>query len=271
MSEILDVRDEILKSVELKKVTASIIVDDEGIISGITSAREEADKLGLSVLMIVNEGGQVRKGDEVIRFFGSPKQIVMAEERLIGLIAKPSGIATNAHKFVKATGGRPKVVCGAWKKMPPSLKDMIREAVIVGGALSRIEPHPFTYLDKNYIKLLGGIKKSLEAVAHLSKYLKVVQVNGRSKDIASEAHEAVEFGADIVFVDTGKLDDVRLVVKRLRQLGLRNKVKIAFGGGVNLEAINGLKTLEIDFIDIGRQIVDAPILDMRLEIIDIKS
>jgi len=271
MSDILDVRDELLKNVEWKKVTASIIMGDDGIIAGITSAKEETDKLGLSVLRSVPEGSHVRKGDEVIRFLGSPKQIVMAEEILIGLMAKPSGIATNAHKFVKATGGRPKVVCGAWKKMPPSLKDMIREAVIVGGALSRIELDPFVYLDKNYIELLGGIKKSLETVAHLNNYSKVVQVKGRYKDIVSEACEAAESGANIVFIDTGNPDDVRPVVERLRQLGLRNKVKIAFGGGVNIETIGELKTLDIDILDIGRQIVDAPLLDMRLEIIDIKA
>lgn len=271
MDETLDVRDEILSKVEWKRVTAAISVDEEGIVSGIASAKEEASKLGLSVLRIVPEGSELRKGDEVIRFSGTPRQIVMAEEILIGLMAKPSGIATHADKFVKATGGRPKVVCGAWKKMPPSLKDMIREAVITGGALSRIEPHPFAYLDKNYVELLGGIKKSLETVAYLSNVSKVVQVRGRYQDIVSEACEAAESGAQIVFIDSGKPDDVRPIVERLKQLGLRDKVKIAFGGGVNLEAIGELKTLDIDILDIGRQIVDAPLLDMRLEIIDVRG
>jgi nicotinate-nucleotide pyrophosphorylase (carboxylating) len=271
MSEALDVREELLKNVQRKKVTASIVVDEDGIIAGITSTKEEAGKLGLSILKVVNEGSPVRKGDEVIRFSGTPRQIVMAEEILMGLMAKPSGIATRAHKFVKATGGKPKVVCGAWKKMPPSLKEMIREAILTGGALSRIEALPFAYLDKNYIELLGGIKKSLEAVTSLSHVSKVVQVRGRYQDIVSEACEAAESGADIVFIDSGKPDDVRRIVERLRQRGLREKVKIAFGGGVNLEAIDELKNLDIDILDIGRQIVDAPLLDMRLEIIDAKA
>jgi len=267
VSEVLDVREELLKNVKGKKVTAAIITDEEGIISGITSVKEEAGRLGLSVLMILAEGSQVRKGEEIIRFRGSPKQIVMAEEILMGLMAKPSGIATRAHKFVKATGGRPKVVCGAWKKMPPSLKEMIREAIHTGGALSRIEPTPFVYLDKNYIELLGGIKQSLRAVAHLNTCSKVVQVKGRYKDIGSEACEAAEAGADIVFIDTGKAEDVKSASEKLRQQGLRDRVEIAFGGGLNLEAIEYLKSLDLDILDIGRQIVDAPILDMRLEII----
>jgi nicotinate-nucleotide pyrophosphorylase (carboxylating) len=267
-SEILDVREEILKNVQFKQVTASIIADNDGILAGMTTAKKETGRLGLSVLTAANNGSYVKDGDEVIRFRGSPKQVVMAEEILVGLLAKPSGIATNTHKFVKATGGRPQVVCGAWKKMPPSLKDMIREAVVVGGAFYRIERDSFVYLDKNYIELLGGIKDSLSSVAHLNNHSKVVQVKGRSKDVVSEACEAAVSGADIVFIDTGKPDDVPPVAERLRELGLRSSVKLAFGGGVTLETIGRLKTLDIDIVDIGRQIGDAPLLDMRLEIID---
>lgn len=267
MSEVLDVREEILKNVQRKKVTASIVVDEDGIIAGITSIKEEAGKLGLSILRVVNEGSPIRKGDEVIRFSGTPKQIVMAEEVLIGLMAKPSGIATRAQEFVKETGGRPRVVCGAWKKMHPSLKEMIREAVHTGGALSRIAPHPFAYLDKNYIELLGGITQSLQAISHLDPCSKVVQIKGRYKDIGSEACEAAEAGADIIFIDTGHPEDITTVSERLGRLGLRERVAIAFGGGLNLEAVKTLKALDLDIIDIGRQIVDAPILEMRMEIV----
>lgn len=267
MDAVLDVREEILKKVPFKKVVASIFVDDDGMIAGITSTKEEAGKLGLSILRVVNEGSPVRKGEEVIRFSGTPRQIVMAEEILIGLMAKPSGIATRAHKFVQATGGKPKVVCGAWKKMPPSLKEMIREAIHTGGALSRIAPPPFAYLDKNYIELLEGITQSLQAVSHLAPCSKVVQIKGRYKDIGSEACEAAEAGADVIFIDTGHPEDITTVSERLGQIGLRGKVAIAFGGGLNLEAVKALKLLDLDMIDIGRQIVDAPILEMRMEII----
>jgi nicotinate-nucleotide pyrophosphorylase (carboxylating) len=267
----VDIREEILRNVQSKRVTASIVADDEGIIAGITSTKAEIEKLGLSLFMIVADGRYVERGDDVVRIDGSPKQILMAEEILIGLLAKASGIATSANKFVKATGGRPKIVCGAWKKMPPSLKNMIREAITSGGASPRIVPDPFVYLDKNYVELLGGIKESLESVGHLDNILKVIQVKGRYGSIVSEACEAAEQGADIVFIDTGDPDDIQPVAERLIQAGLRDRVKLAFGGGVNIEAISRLKTLDIDILDIGRQIVDAPILDMRLEIIHIES
>ncbi|MBW1901567.1 MAG: quinolinate phosphoribosyl transferase [Deltaproteobacteria bacterium] len=263
-----DIRDEILRTVEGNHIVAAIIADDDGMVVETTSVTDEARKLGLNMIFILDEGSPVKLGDEIVRFSGTPKQVVVAEEVLIGLMAKPSGISTAARRFVEKAGDKPKIVSGAWKKMPSSQKEAIRRAVVTGGAFFRMSRNAFVYLDKNYIKMLGGIKKSLEAVAHLSGHEKVAQLKGRHADIVSEAREALQYNADILHVDTGQPDDVKMVVDELIRLGMREKVKIAFSGGVRLEDMDMLKTLDIDILDIGRQIVDAPLLDMRMEVID---
>ena len=191
----------------------------------------------------------------------------MAGEVIIGLVAKPSGIATAAHKAVGLARGRPKIVCGAWKKIPLPVKEMFRRAVVTGGAQCRLSANPFVYLDKNYIEVFGGIKECLKAVAHLKSYPKVVQLEGRYKDIVLEACDATESGAEILFIDTGRPRDVKLVIEKLLQLGLRDRVSIAYGGGIRLKDIGELKALDIDILCIGRQIIDAPLLDMRLEVV----
>ena len=61
------------------------------------------------------------------------------------------------------------------------------------------------------------------------------------------------------------------VARKLVQTGLRSRVELAFGGGVSIEKIGILKTLDVDIVDVGRRIVDAPLLDMRLEIIDMHA
>jgi nicotinate-nucleotide pyrophosphorylase (carboxylating) len=249
-------------------VVASIIADDNGIVAETVSMGAEAERLGLAVERILDEGTPVRKGDEITRFSGDPKQVVTAEDVLIGLLAKPSGIATAAHRFVEKAGDRPKIVSGAWKKMPGSQKDAIRRAVLVGRASYRMTRSPFVYLDKNYVRILGGIRASLEAVAKLKGHERVVQLKGRYKDIALEALEAAEGGADVVHIDTGETEDVRRVRDELARTGMRNKVRIAFSGNVRLGDMDLLRTLDIDILDIGRQIVDAPLLDMRMEVID---
>ena len=193
----------------MRQVIVSIIADDEGIVAGTDAVRQAATELGLSVDSLLDEGSPVSEGNEIGRFSGTPKQVAVAEERLIGLMAKPSGIATAARRFVEKAGRRPEIVSGAWKKMPGSEKGMIRRAIITGGARYRISREPFIFLDKNYVKMLGGVSESLRAVADLNGHLRVVQLKGFSGDIALEVCEAVECGADIVFIDSGKHDDLR--------------------------------------------------------------
>lgn len=263
-----DIRDEIFRSVEGREITGVILADDEGIVAETNRAAEESKNIGVRLLGILEEGSAVRPGDEIARFTGSPKQVVGAEDLLIGLMAKASGIATAARAFVTQAGGRPEIVCGAWKKMPASQKGSIRRALVVGGALIRISRDPFVYLDKNYIRILGGVGRSLQAVRHMKDRKKVAQIKGRNGDIVAEAREAVEGGADILHIDTGSTGDVASVVGALLSLGLRERVRIAFSGNLHLEDVDTVKGLDVDILDIGRQIVDAPLLDMRLEVIE---
>ena len=261
-----DIRGDIFKSVLHKKVTAKIVAADAGIITGTEDAGNEAENLGLKILKWLEDKTQVEKGDTIARFTGPPKQIVMAEEVVMGHMAKFSGIATAAKKFVDYCGDRPGVVSGSWKKMPIGLKDKIRSAVAAGGAAIRISDTPFIYMDKNYIKIFGGIAASLKATETMNDRKRVIQIHGHYNDIASEAIEAVSHGADVVFVDSGIIDDAKKVLAILDEKRLRNKVQIVFAGDICFGDLDALKQLDLDFLDVGRAIVDAPLLDMRMEV-----
>ncbi len=262
----VDIRDEIFRGISGKTCTACIIADEDGIIAETAAVAEEAGRLGLFLESVAEEGAQVRAGDVVARLRGTPKQLAVAEEVLIGLMAKPSGIATATREFVKEAGPKPRVVCGAWKKMPPQLKEAIRRAIVAGGGSFRITKGPFVYLDKNYIEMLGGIDGCMAAASGFNGREMVVQVKGRYKDVAEEACEAAARGASIVFIDTGNREDIARVSAALGDARLRERVKIAFAGNIGLEDIAELKSMDVDILDIGRAIVDAPLLDMRMEV-----
>ncbi len=261
-----DIRDDIFKEIIHKEYSAKIVANDKGIIAGCTVARQEAEQLGLNIIHWQKDGTPVTAGDKIASFTGTPRQIAMAEEVLIGHMAKPSGIATAAKKFVDKSGGQTNIVSGSWKKMPFRMKDIIRNAVSTGGAAVRISDAPFIYLDKNYIKMLGGISGCLRATEHLRSRKRVVQIHGHFGSISSEACEAAESGSDIIFIDTGRIDDAIDVIQVLKEKNLRQQVQIAFAGGIRLQDIDRLKGLDIDFLDVGRSIVDAPLLDMRIEV-----
>jgi nicotinate-nucleotide pyrophosphorylase (carboxylating) len=266
-----DLRDEIFRTVSGSRVTGVILADDAGIVAETNLAAAESKRMGLDLLSILEEGSAVEAGSEIARFTGSPNQVVSAEDVLIGLMAKPSGIATAARAFVSRSDGRPRVVCGAWKKMPLSQKESIRRAVALGGALIRISRDPFVYLDKNYVRIFGGVGKALQAISHMKDRKKVAQLKGLSKTIVEEAREALECGADILHIDTGVTEDVEAVIRDLLRVGERDRVSIAFSGSIRLEDMDEIKRLDVDILDIGRQIVDAPLLDMRLEVIETRE
>lgn len=264
-----DIRNEIFKSIAHRTITAAFTADDEGMVAGTARAVHEAAALGLAVVMAVPAGTNVIPKDQIMKVSGTPTQIAIAEEMLIGFIAKPSGIATAARAFVEKAGGRMRIICGAWKKMPPGEKETIRDAIVAGGAWFRISREPFVYLDKNYTAMFGGIRQCLDAVRHLGDVVKVIQLKGRYGDVTEEARDAFDAGARILFIDTGQPGDVTKVSEALQSMGVREKVQIAFGGGITLQHIEILLTLDIDILDVGRHIVDAPLLDMRMEIVEI--
>ena len=266
-----DLRDEIFAGLNGRTVTAVVLAAAAGIVTQVSRAAAAAEDLGLSVICARADGSRIRSGDEIIRVAGGPKQIAMGEERLIGLMAKASGIATAARSFVEQASPGLRVVSGAWKKLPLSQKEMIRDAVAAGGADCRISREPFVYLDKNSVRMLGGVKEALTAVAGLGGYRKVIQLKGSYRDIADEARDAVDSGADVIFVDTGEREDVVRVAASLRECGLREQVELAFAGNITLDDIADLKRLDLDSVDIGRAIVDAPLLDMRVEVLEISG
>jgi len=261
-----DLRDMIFENVEHKEVTASIKVKEEGIVSGISEMVETAKKLGLDVIFYVPEGTKVASGDVVAIVRGTPKQVILAEDFLIGLIAKPSGIATAARKAVELSQGKIKVVSGAWKKMPFQIKDLIRKALMVGGVKIRISEEPFIYLDKNYIRIFGSIEKTMESIKNIKNRIKVVQLRGETDSIENEAIRAAECGADIIFIDTGDVTDLEKVAKILVDKGLRQRIKLAFGGSIKMEDIPKLREKDVDILDIGRAILDAPMLDISFDV-----
>ncbi len=261
-----DIRDEIFRSLEGREVDATIEADGAGVLACVREAVERGRELGLRVEACRQDGGRVEPGDAVLRIRGPAKAITVAEETLIGVLSKPSGIATATRRLVEEAAGRIRIVGGAWKKAPPSFKPLVRRAVAVGGAKDRMAEHPMVYLDKNYVRMLGGLREALGAVSHLGDHQKVVQLTGEESSLFEEAQLAISLGATTVFVDTGVPADIKPVVEALEAKGARDRVTVAFAGGVRHGELDELIRLGADAVCVGRAIIDAPLLDMRLTV-----
>ena len=192
-----DIRDDLFRSIYGRRFRAALTAERAGVLAGTEAAKAQADELGIELELCKADGEDLMHGERIGTLVAAAKQVALAEERMIGALAKASGIATAARTAVLMADGRAEIVSGSWKKMPPQIKELIRGAILTGGANCRIAEQPMIYLDKNYIRMLGSIPQALAACASFHEYTKVVQLRGESATVAWETQAAVRGGADV--------------------------------------------------------------------------
>lgn len=263
----MDIKEVIFSGIN-KSFRAALIADRPGTLSGIDDALSYLTGIGLRIESSLKEGDPVDKNSKIIVFSGSAEKISNAEEKLAGFITKPSGIATAAKKATSLSHNKFKVVCGSFKKINFELKKAYRKAVETGGACSRIfEKDKFVYLDKTTITMNGGIRQTLDQVNSLSGFKKVVQIHNSLMPIEKEVNEAIAYGADVLMVDTGKISDLELT-QSLVAKAQKDDIKIAFSGDIKMDNIESLCKYDIDMLCIGKEIIDAPMLDVHLSVVE---
>lgn len=262
-----DLRDTIFASLAERLFTAEVRVTSEGFVCGVELAGRKVEELGCQVLHCAADGSIAGPGQPILVLRGTAKAVAIAEDCVPGAIAKPSGIARASRQAQELAGGRVRVVSGAAKKMPSEIKAQVRRAVHCGGGSGRIADGPFLYLDKNYVRMFGSVRRTLEAVAGMRGFVRAIQLRGVVEDIADEAEAAMEMGAEILMVDTGRLEDLDLVARLVRERGRRDRTTIAFAGDIEMHDIPHIATHDVDILDVGRAVIDAPMVDVKFDVI----
>ena len=244
-----DIRDTIFKDIAGKEFRALLIPERDGCLSGVEEAKKLTEEIGAGLRLFLNEGDGIKAGKPIGEVTATPKIM-----------------ATASQKAVKLAQGKIRIVSGSWKKMPPAIKNGIRQAIVTGGASFRISSTPMVYLDKNYIRMLGSIPAALATVRGCTDLAKVIQIKGKDCSIEEETVQAVESGCNILMVDTGNLEDVVRCAKKVEEMGRHGQLQIAFAGGVKLDDIPKFFDYGIDMLCIGKEIVDAPLLDIKMDV-----
>jgi len=208
------------------------------------------------------DGERVAAGEPLVAVEGTALEVMLASDQALGVLGFAGGIAARASAIRTAAPPSLAIVCGAWKKLPVALKPYLRAALDVAGVGHRLVEGPFVYIDKNAVRLAGGVELATAAGRRLGHGPVSVQVTS-----AEEALQAVGAGAGIVMVDTGALSDLAAVDAALRSQGQRDQVVVAFGGGVERADLPEVRRRGAQIVDMGRAILDAPLWDLRLEVV----
>jgi nicotinate-nucleotide pyrophosphorylase (carboxylating) len=212
------------------------------------------------------DGATIEPGAPLFVARGNAWQVARSEEQLIAIIAKASGVATAAARLVTQAGTRARIVCGAWKKLPFEVRADLRGAAALGGVGTRILDSAFVYLDKNAVRMLGGVGPAVRRARGEPGRAVVVQLRGETAAITDEALEAAAEGAEVLMVDTGQIPDLASVGRLSATGRLGPHTTVAFAGGVDPMNLDDVMDAGATIVDVGRAILDAPMLDLRLDV-----
>lgn len=240
---------------------------EPGIVAG-TAFIDPAASLGSagSWRLLVAEGDAVDAGQPLVELIGEAPCLGIAEDHVLGPLGFACGIATRARMFRDAAPAGLSIACGGWKKLPLALKPLLRAGLGVAGILPRLVDGDFVYVGKNAVIMLGGVDAAIKAGIAVQHGPVAVQVKS-----VEEAITAVQTGAGIIMVDTADLADLAAVHAELKRQDLRSGVRLAFGGGVRLEDLQPAAQAGAEAVDVGRAILDAPLLDLRMRVIGKQS
>jgi len=219
--------------------------------------RQASDKAPHPVFTVRQpDGAACRAGDEIAEVAGMARALLVAERTALNFLQRLSGIATQARRFVEASGGRITIL--DTRKTTPTLRALEKYAVRAGGAANhRAGLYDAVLIKDNHIRVAGGVTRAV-GQARASRPDVTIEVEAQTLE---EVDQALDAHADIVLVDNMATDVIREAVRRAS-----GRAKIEISGGVTLDRIPELAATAADFVSVGALTHSAPAIDISFEI-----
>lgn len=244
-----------------RRYSAVVSPTEPGLVAGTALVRPPSTDPAGKWDIVAVEGEHADAGQPLICLEGSAWEISVAEDHVLGVLGFAGGIARRGTEIKAAAPDGLRIVCGGWKKLPAPLKPVLRAGLDVAGLSHRLLDEDFVYVGKNQVAMFGGVAGAVMAARKLRHGPISVQV----ADVA-QALQAVDTGAAIVMVDTGRLADLAAVRTALYKRG--DDVRVAYAGGVDATQLRRIADIGADIVDIGRAVLDAPLWDLHLEVVN---
>ncbi|MCE4624158.1 MAG: ModD protein [Caldisphaeraceae archaeon] len=248
---------------------ASIILRERAVMCGLQEASAIYRRLGAFVENKIVEGTWGEPGQEPMVLQGTSGQLHAGWRVAQTLVSIGSGVATYTQLMVeKARKVNPKVIIVAARKAPPGLRHLYYHCVLCGGATPhRIGISDTVLIFPNHTRLLKGIDGVIDRIKEARSLIGERQVVVEVENL-DEAIKAAKSGViDEVQLDHVMPDKLYSFVTKIREVN--DKVRIAVGGGINLDNIEKYATTGVDVIVTSAPFWARPIdLTTRIEELD---
>jgi len=239
------------------KITAKIISNQNGIVSGIEFAKTAFLLIDKKILFKskIKDGNKIKKGKIIAIIKGNAKSIFKSERVALNFLGLATGIATKTNSFVNAVGKKCKICCT--RKTLPNLRLLQKYSVKIGGGLNHRFNLSDEYLIKdNHVASSKNIKEIvLKAIKKKNKKITVeVDTINQLKSILGLKFHRILF-------DNMNLKQLRLGIKIVKK-----RYETEASGGINLKNVKMISSTGVKRISVGEITHSAPSFDFKLEI-----
>ncbi len=205
----------------------------------------------------VREGEEVKKGQLLAIITGDIRVLLSGERVALNFLQRMSGIATYTRETVELLKGSKTKLLDT-RKTTPNMRIFEKYAVRVGGGNNhRYNLSDGVLLKDNHIGAAGGVKKAVEAAKNYAPFVRKIEVEAETPQMAAEAAEA---GADIIMLDNMSVGDMK---EAIRLIGGRAQTECS--GNITKDNISAILETGVDFVSSGAITHSAPILDLSLK------
>ena len=246
------------------KTVGLIQAKQRGIVAGINVAGLVFTTLApdIEFTPMVEDGDEVEPHTVLAKIEGDAHVILTGERLALNLLQHMSGIATLTSSYARLAEGTKAHVVDTRKTLP-GLRMLEKYAIRVGGGRNhRMGLYDAVMIKDNHIKVAGGIKEAVRMTRNEISHTVKIEVETETLD---QVKEALEAGADIIMLDTMSIENIEEAVRLID-----GRAIVEASGGVTKERLPAIAKAGVDIISVGALTNSAPILDISLDIGEIK-
>lgn len=246
---------------EAHRGTVELIAKQDGVIAGLQVFERTFKILDPAARFdaSVSDGQRISSGQLLGIVHADVRALLSGERVALNYLQRMSGIATKTRQAVDALAeAGSKTVIVDTRKTTPGMRIFEKEAVRLGGGGNhRFNLSDGVMLKDNHLDAAGGIANAVKAARSRVPFVRKIEVECETLEQVSEA---VEAGADIIMLDNMSTQQMKGALSLID-----GRVETECSGNVDIDALQGIAALGVDYVSSGALTHSAGILDLSMK------